>query len=78
MAEVACTTCGTVWSAGKFTPESKECGGGAMEAPCLVCGGRCGAVWLRAVSDSQSEHLGHWAGRCRLPVEEQRALMEKK
>lgn len=24
-----------------------ECGGYALERPCPVCGGRCGAVWKR-------------------------------
>jgi hypothetical protein len=70
-----CATCGAVWSDGRFTENCAECGGGAMERPCFLCGGRCGLVMLRTVSDSNDSGLGHWAGRCRLPEEEQRRLM---
>jgi hypothetical protein len=48
-----------------------------MERPCLVCGGRCGARWQRALFDSQDENLAHWYGRCALPEEEQRALLSE-
>lgn len=47
-----------------------------MERPCYFCGGRCGAVMFRAVSDSNDSGLGHWAGRCALPEDEQRRLMK--
>ena len=64
----ACLTCGAVWSEGRFTEGCEECGGGAMERPCLFCGGLCGNRALRAVSDSNDSHVSHWAmGRCRLP-----------
>ena len=66
-----CLSCGARWSDGRFSAQCAECGGGAMEAPCLVCGGRCGEKWLRDVSDSNDSHRGHWAGRCGLPPEQQ-------
>lgn len=74
MRSASCLTCGAIWSDGHFTENCSECGGGAMERLCLVCGGRCGAVMLRAVSDSNDSGLGHWAGRCKLPDDEQRLL----
>ena len=46
-----------------------------MERLCFFCGGRCGAKSLRAVSDSNESGLAHWAGACKLPKEEQRALI---
>lgn len=59
-----CTACGINWSAGKFTPGCEECGGGALQHACLVCSGTCGAMWSRAVLDSQDAHEAHWVGRC--------------
>ena len=76
MHSAACRTCGAVWSEGRFTDGCAECGGGAMERPCLVCGGRCGAQMFRAVSDSNDSGLGHWAGACRLPPDEQRRALD--
>ncbi len=73
-----CTNCGADWTKGRFTQNCPQCGGFAMEAPCLVCGGRCGAVSYRSVHDSQDANLAHWAGACRLPLEEQRELIRKK
>ncbi|MHB8732981.1 MAG: hypothetical protein ACYDAB_14475 [bacterium] len=43
-----------------------------MDRPCCACGGRCGARWQRAVHDSWDYKVGHWAGRCALPDEQQR------
>ena len=75
MRTATCVTCDAIWSDGRFTQTCEECGGGAMERPCYFCGGRCGAVMFRAVSDSNDSGLGHWAGRCKLPEDEQRRLM---
>ena len=72
----ACLTCGAAWSEGRFSEACRECGGGAMDRACPICGGRCGARFLRAVSDSNDSAISHWAGRCKLPEAEQRALME--
>jgi hypothetical protein len=71
-AEQRCGTCGAAWSAGQFAAGCPECGGGALDMPCPACGGRCGSRWQRAVADSHEYKLGHWAGRCALPDEEQR------
>ena len=75
MDTASCRTCGAAWSDGLFTKDCEECAGGAMVRPCFVCGGRCGLVMLRAVSDSNDSGIGHWAGACQLPRDEQRRLM---
>ena len=59
-----CRRCGAIWSDGRFTEGCDACGGGAMERPCYMCGGRCGVVNQRAVSDSNSSGVGHWLGLC--------------
>jgi len=69
-----CTNCGADWSAGRWTPDCPQCGGFAMELPCPMCGGKCGAIYPRAVHDSQDANLAHWAGRCLLPSDQQAAL----
>lgn len=61
-----CTTCNSDWSAGSFDPACPECGGGAMQHDCLVCGGKCGAKWTRTVQDSHDQKLAHWFGKCLL------------
>jgi hypothetical protein len=73
-----CFTCNAEWTAGRYSEACEECGGGAMTRPCTICGGRCGVVMRRAVSDSNDSGLGHWAGRCNLPPDEQRALLKAK
>lgn len=72
---VSCASCGADWSQGHFSPGCQQCGGGALETPCLICGGRCGALWQRAVADSRDDNVAHWFGCCALPEEEQRALL---
>ena len=62
-----CTLCGADWRQGAFTADCVECGGGAMERPCLVCNGACGATSLRCVHDSQDEQVGVWTFNCKLP-----------
>jgi hypothetical protein len=73
----SCTNCGADWSQGKWTEGCPQCGGFAMQTPCLLCGGRCGGIWYRSVHDSQDSNLAHWGGGCKLPMEEQKALMAK-
>lgn len=70
-----CVTCGAVWTDGGFTPDCEECGGGHLQRPCIICGGRCGATMTRAVDDSNDSGIAHWAGRCRLPDDEQAKLL---
>ena len=70
-----CTSCGANWTEGQWTAGCGECGGGALEQPCLICGGRCGATWRRAVLDSNDFRCGHWHGACGLPEEEKERLL---
>jgi len=71
----ACTSCGADWSGGDFTPRCDECGGGAMQRSCLLCDGRCGAVYERAPLDSVDFHMAHWIGACLLSKEKQQAWL---
>jgi hypothetical protein len=32
---------------GTYTDGCEECGGGAMEHPCLACAGKCGNIWKK-------------------------------
>lgn len=73
----SCVSCGANWSEGKFSPGCPECGGGALDAPCLICGGRCGSRWQRAVQDSNDSRLAHFHGQCGLPQAEQRAILQR-
>jgi hypothetical protein len=66
VAPIPCPSCGADWAAGEVQPECPCCGGFAMRRPCPVCGGRCGAIWERAVVDSMDEGEAHWVGSCRL------------
>ncbi len=68
-AAASCTTCGADWSAGGFSPGCAECGGGAMTRDCDFCQGRCGAVWRRAVVDSNDTREAHWLGTCNAKTE---------
>lgn len=72
----ACTSCGADWSGGAFTPGCGECGGGAMQRPCLLCDGSCGAVYQRAPLDSVDSHMAHWIGTCMLPKEKQQDWLD--
>jgi hypothetical protein len=59
-----CTSCGADWSQGGFSETCRECGGAALDHACLLCDGKCGQRWRRAVIDSQDEHESHWRGNC--------------
>jgi hypothetical protein len=61
---ILCSSCGADWSRGMFRQHCRECGGGALEHACLVCGGRCGQPWQRVVIDSRDEHEAYWIGAC--------------
>jgi len=78
MSDFHCLTCGANWSAGDWTRDCKECGGGALGTPCLVCGGRCGSTWDKAVLDTIDSSLAHWSGVCNLPKEEQQAIRDQR
>lgn len=72
-----CGHCHANWSKGEFSANCKQCGGGAMERPCLVCGGRCGAIFKRAAIDSNDYKEAHWIGGCQLPADEQQRCLQE-
>jgi O-acetyl-ADP-ribose deacetylase (regulator of RNase III) len=74
MVNWSCTSCDAAWSDGQHTPECPECGGGAMERPCVWCDGACGSTWTRAPLDSQDAHLAHWNGTCTASDEQKKQL----
>lgn len=47
-----------------YSPDCAECGGGALQVACLVCTGTCGAMWNRAMLDSNDSGQAHWVGQC--------------
>eukprot|EP00730_Choanoeca_flexa_P013508 TRINITY_DN5398_c0_g1_i2.p1 TRINITY_DN5398_c0_g1~~TRINITY_DN5398_c0_g1_i2.p1 ORF type:complete len:149 (+),score=20.37 TRINITY_DN5398_c0_g1_i2:51-497(+) len=61
-----CSTCGQVWYHQRYSQGCPECGDAAMTKPCPLCSGRCGGVWERDTSMSNSFRLAHWNGECKL------------
>lgn len=59
-----CRSCGADWGSGQVTTRCAECGGFALVRSCPVCGGGCGAIWRRAVIDSNDDAEAHWVGSC--------------
>lgn len=76
--EYICYLCDSNWSKGEFTEHCDLCGGGALEKPCPVCEGKCGAKWKRMVLDSLDSGESHWIMNCGLPPEEFRKKMWQK
>jgi len=72
-----CTSCGANWTEDEYSDDCVECGGGAMERGCILCGGRCGSKFKRAVIDSMDAGEAHWIGDCNLPPAEQQKCMEE-
>ena len=70
-----CFICGCIWSRGDYTEDCLACGGAAMQRPCCICDGVCGAIWHRQAELSRSHGEAHWDGKCLLPAEEQERLM---
>jgi hypothetical protein len=66
-----CNNCESNWTAGEFDPGCAACGGGALERGCVICNGKCGQNWKKAIQDSNDSGEAHWVGKCDLPVEEQ-------
>jgi hypothetical protein len=64
--EMQCYSCGSNWAAGNYTDGCEECGGGAMEHPCLACGGKCGNIWKKMLVDTHDSGQAHWLGACGL------------
>ncbi len=75
MSDWRCKTCDALWTEGEFTESCEECGGGAMDAPCFLCGGRCGQRVHRAPMDSNDSGIAHWIGGCALPKSEQHEIL---
>eukprot|EP00038_Savillea_parva_P016340 m.224135 g.224135 ORF g.224135 m.224135 type:complete len:131 (+) comp34062_c0_seq1:207-599(+) len=71
---VRCDVCGAHWNHGMWTEGCRACGGAALERPCYVCDGRCGATWQRDVRSTRVWGEAHWDGECRLPPDHQEAL----
>ena len=65
-----CSSCGANWTGDEYSDDCMECGGGAMEHNCILCGGHCGSVFKRAVIDSWDTGEAHWIGGCQLPPNE--------
>ncbi len=61
-----CSTCLAEWEQGEFTENCLECGGFAMTRSCPNCSGKCGAIWKRQVSMSNSFQEAFYKGGCRL------------
>jgi hypothetical protein len=59
-----CRNCGANWSQGQFSVDCQQCGGEALEVPCLMCDGTCGRRFDRAIVDSQDYNKAHWVGHC--------------
>ena len=72
-----CSSCGAGWSKNEYTHDCIECEDGAMERGCIVCGGRCGSIYKRAVIDSWDTKEAHWIGGCSLPGDEQLKYMKE-
>jgi hypothetical protein len=72
-----CSSCGANWTKDEYTHDCMECGGGALERSCIICGGRCGSIYKRAVIDSWDTKEAHWIGGCNLPAGEQLKHMKK-
>ncbi|KAJ8915125.1 hypothetical protein NQ315_000377 [Exocentrus adspersus] len=66
-----CFTCGVSWADSHVSLDCSECGGYALDRPCPVCDGACGATWKRDLSMSHASSRAHWTGECaRSPLKE--------
>lgn len=59
-----CFSCGVSWADSHVSLDCSECGGYALERPCPVCDGACGAVWKRDLSMSHANGRARWTGEC--------------
>ncbi|KAF5290827.1 hypothetical protein FQA39_LY14589 [Lamprigera yunnana] len=60
----SCFTCGVSWAEDHVSLDCSECGGYALERPCLVCDGSCGSMWKRDLTKSHSSNKAQWEGEC--------------
>ncbi|KAK9883310.1 hypothetical protein WA026_001490 [Henosepilachna vigintioctopunctata] len=61
-----CFSCGVSWNDSHVSLDCSECGGYALDRPCIRCEGKCGAVWKRDLSLSHSSGKARWQGECKL------------
>lgn len=59
-----CFTCGVNWSEEHISLDCAECGGYAMQRPCMRCNGSCGQVWSRDLAASHNLQRAEWLGEC--------------
>lgn len=59
-----CSHCRANWTMGDADPDCPVCDGFALTRPCPLCAGTCGAVWRRAVLDSNDLGEAVWIGTC--------------
>ncbi|XP_064480748.1 protein pinocchio-like isoform X1 [Ornithodoros turicata] len=62
----SCFTCGVSWYEDHVSLDCSECGGYAMQRPCLACGGRCNGIWSRNLAASHEHRRAQWEGECLL------------
>lgn len=62
----SCFTCGVSWYEDHVSLDCTECGGYAMQRPCLRCEGRCNGVWTRDLAASHEQRCAKWEGQCQL------------
>lgn len=60
----SCFTCGVSWNESHVSLDCSECGGYAMERPCNICDGTCGAILKRDLSMSHASGKARWIGEC--------------
>ncbi|XP_077559710.1 protein pinocchio-like [Haemaphysalis longicornis] len=61
----SCFTCGVSWCEGHVSLDCFECGGYAMQRPCVHCDGHCGGVWKRDLAASHKLQHAQWFGVCK-------------
>ncbi|CAH0563992.1 unnamed protein product [Brassicogethes aeneus] len=60
----SCFTCGVSWTDKHVSLDCSECGGYALDRPCMACDGTCGASWKRDFTQSHSCGKARWTGEC--------------
>lgn len=66
----SCSTCGVSWYEDHVSLDCTECGGYAMQRPCVHCEGRCTGVWRRDLAASHEKRRAQWKGECQLTARE--------
>lgn len=61
----SCFTCGVSWYQDHASLDCAECGGYALNRPCLHCNGSCEGVWSRDLAASHKLRRAQWLGECK-------------